>query len=143
MAETPPKTPSESNSGLQADAPQDNRSSLLHLDLPATGSDLSLGRLFVTICEHLESLREGGHNEEADEMDNSVAVAGLIGIAGEQTWKAFDAIWSAKGFREVLYHAVAAKYDGPLWLRQGLKIKVAEEMCMTLIPHVSSRLLSL
>lgn len=85
MAETPPKTLLESNSGLQADAPQDNRSSLLHLDLQATGSGLSLGRLFVTICEHLESLREGGHNEEADKIDNSVAIAGLIRIAREQT----------------------------------------------------------
>ena len=89
------------------------------------------------VYEHLEGLKKNGHDAEAEQMDNSLKVAALIEIAEDQTWKAFDTIWSAKEFRKVLYYALAPEQGGPLWLRQALKIKVAEKMCMAQIPHVS------
>lgn len=123
---------------IRADQPKQDRSSHLRLDLPATGQDPPFGELFVKVYEHPEQLRKNGYDEEAKQVDTSRNVTTLIGIAGERAWESFDAIWSAREFREILYHAIAPKLGGPLWLREAVKPAIAEEMCMIRIPHVRS-----
>ena len=133
MADLPLVSPSV----VQADQQEHHTSSHLRLDLPATGSPPPFGELFVRIYEHLEELRKNGYDEEADKMDNSRDVTVLIEIAEDRTWRKINEIWSARDFREALYHAIAPKVGGPLWLRQAFSITVAEEMCMRRIPNVS------
>lgn len=130
MAQLPP----ESVSAVQTDQATDDRPSPLRLVLPY--SEREFPNAFVAVYEHLEGLRENGHTEDADKMNNSTEVSDLIGIATVQNWKLFDAIWSAKVFRRALYHAIGPKQGGPLWLRESVKPQDTEDMCMTLMPHV-------
>ena len=126
-------------STLQADTPTDE--SPFRVYLPTTEPVPPDGELFVKVYEHVESLRKMGQHEEADKMDDSLGIAALTGIAGD-SWKPFDVIWSAREFRETLYHTIAPAMGGPLWLRESLRIKHVEDLCMTLMPHVIFPLLS-
>ncbi len=136
MSELPP----QSVSAVQADRATDNQSSPLRLVLPR--SEREFPKAFVAIYEHFEALRENGHIGEANSMHESTKVLDLIGIATDEKWKLFDTIWSAKDFREALYHAIGPKHGGPLWLRESVKPEGTEDMCMTLMPHVRSLPLS-
>ena len=99
---------------------------------------LSLGDLFVRVYEHLHQLREGGHHEAADEMDKSRSVSHLLKIASGDGWQSFDTVWSAKEFRQILYHAIAPQEGGPWWFRESLRTLIVEDICMTQMPHVRS-----
>lgn len=133
MAGTPPA----SSSSLQADSPKDKCPSPFRLHLPATEQSLPDGDLFVKVYEHVAGLMKIEKHKEADEMDSSPSIAALAGIA-EDSWKPFDVIWTARLFREMLYHTIASGEGGPLWLRETLRVKYAKDMCMTLMPHVRS-----
>lgn len=61
-----------------------------------------------------------------------------VSFAGDDRWKPFDTVWSAKEFREILYHAIAPKAEGPLWFRESLRKLILEDICMTQMPHVRS-----
>ena len=132
MADSPPALIPPS----PADSPNAEHQSLfrLHISDPI----LSVGDLFVRIYEHLHQLREGGHHEAADEMDQSRSVSHLVQIASGDGWQSFDTVWSAKEFREILYHAIAPKKGGPLWFRESLRKLILEDIGMTQMPHVRS-----
>ncbi len=112
----------------------------LRLNVPATGDKLPpFGELFVLVYEHLESLRERGHHTEADQLDNSANVVVLIELVNKVrngTWTRFNAVWSAKAFRTTLYHAIAPRTGGPLWLRQAVGAHLADAMRLTRMSHV-------
>lgn len=97
-----------------AEQPEHDGPSHFRVLLPSTGSELHLGDIFILVYERFEGLSKNGHDEEADKMDKSLNVAALTEIAGGQIWKPFDTIWSAREFRETLYHAIAPKLGGPL-----------------------------
>ena len=123
----------------QSDQTQLDGSSHLRLTLPAPAAELSFGEIFVHVYEHLESLTKRDHSAEAERMDTSSNVAGLLKLAedGSRSWTPLNTVWSAKAFRTVLYHAIAPDAGGPLWLRQAVTASLAEAMCWTRMSHVS------
>ena len=92
----------------------------------------------MRVYERLDQLREGGHHEAADEMDKSLSVSSLVTTASEDKWQPFETVWSAKEFREILYHTIAPKKGGLLWFRDTLRNQILEDICMTQMPHVRS-----
>lgn len=93
----------------QADIPNAEHESLFRV--PISVRKLPLGDYFVKVYERLDQLREGGHHEAADEMDKSLSVSSLVTTAGEDKWQPFDTVWSAKKFREILYHNITPKRE--------------------------------
>ena len=118
------------------DLPNAEDESLLRIQV--SDPRLPLGNIFVRVYEHLDYLREMGHHEAADKMDKSRSVSRLIEIASGDGWQSFDTIWSAKEFREILYHAIAPQKGGPLWFRESARKLILEDICMTQMPHVRS-----
>ena len=121
----------------KATHPENNPPSQLGLCLSTIAIKPLFSDPFLAVYERLANLRKQGRDEDANTMDNSSRVAALCEISGaKQYQKSFNAIWSAKDFREALYHAVAPESGGPPWLRESFKIDAAQEMCMTRIPNV-------
>ena len=119
-----------------ADPPNAENHTLLRMHL--SEPTLPLGDLFVGVYEHLHQLREQGHHDTADEMDNSQSVSRLVQIASGDGWQSFDMAWSAKEFREILYNAIAPEEGGPLWFRESLREPILGDICTTQMPHVRS-----
>lgn len=109
MAQTSPSSAEDDT----ANPPETNPPPQIGLCLATIEIKLFFSDSFIEVYEHLAKLREQGQDEDANKMDNSSTVTALCEIPGaERHQKSFNTIWSAKDFREALYHAVAPSQVG-------------------------------